>query len=289
MIRLDALVLRRPAAGPVRLALRWPGLGSAAVRGPFSGWRPLALTPGADGAFTGLLVLPAGGYDHAFEIDGIWRPDPLDPAPSVGLRGWTSRLNVGSATPPIPVILPTRLSDNLDLHLHVRSSVPWLRALSGSARPGQTLTLVLVPEQAPDGAAIGEITFHDTPDGPPLAVIPVHLAATEPTAPDGIGWARLVGLEPQSDGQVSVTLGLVGAVPVSGVVLDRTAGRLVSFDLTTETPTATLVVRPHSSGRQPLLIDTDSAALNLKSLVIPLTVLRAPLRRRSSTPEPELL
>jgi 1,4-alpha-glucan branching enzyme len=51
---------------------------SVCVAGTFNGWRPGATPMGAspDGHWQKDIALPAGTYEYALIVDGVWKPDP---------------------------------------------------------------------------------------------------------------------------------------------------------------------------------------------------------------------
>ena len=63
--------------GTVRFSLK-PDGGAATVQlaGCFTGWQPVAMRKGKDGAFARAVTLPAGTYEYKFLVDRQWHCDP---------------------------------------------------------------------------------------------------------------------------------------------------------------------------------------------------------------------
>jgi hypothetical protein len=76
-----AFAVRPAGAGRVRLSLAVPGARTVEVKGDFSDWRPLALTPAGEGRWTLDLPLAPGTYRVEVRADGgEWAPPPGAPA-----------------------------------------------------------------------------------------------------------------------------------------------------------------------------------------------------------------
>ena len=67
-----------PDIGFVDFELKAPGAKAVSLVASFNGFAPAAhrLAAGPDGVWSVTVPLPAGSYDYAFEVDGVWTVDP---------------------------------------------------------------------------------------------------------------------------------------------------------------------------------------------------------------------
>jgi hypothetical protein len=97
-LRVGALGDTGPA--PTHFAYKAPDATKVEVAGEFNGWKPAAMTKGADGTWTADIAVPAGAYGYKFIVNGTdWELDPANPNKKTVDGIDNSALTVGGPAP----------------------------------------------------------------------------------------------------------------------------------------------------------------------------------------------